>query len=100
MCVCVWGGGRGGDADSYIVTSSSLLKIYVAAVTSTINQFRYRSMGILISTLSNISNTRRRVSSGIQILKSRLKKRGAAELFFFFFFFFFFLMISRCLDIR
>ena len=31
--------------------------------------------------LLNISNTRKRVSSDIQTLRSRLKKRGAAEFF-------------------
>ena len=31
---------------------------------------------------SNISNTRKSVSSDIQTLRSRLKKRGAAEFFF------------------
>ena len=31
--------------------------------------------------LSNISNTRERVPSAIQTLRSRLKKRGAAEFF-------------------
>ena len=31
--------------------------------------------------LSNISNTRKRVSSDIQTVRSRLKKRGAAEFF-------------------
>ena len=31
--------------------------------------------------LSNISNTRKRVSSDIQTLRNRLKKRGAAEFF-------------------
>ena len=39
---------------------------------------------------SNISNTRKRVSSDIQTLRSKLKKRGAAE---------FFETTSRCLDI-
>ena len=34
-------------------------------------------------TISNILNTRKSVSSGIQTLRSGLKKRGAAELFFF-----------------
>ena len=35
----------------------------------------------LVSTSCNISNTRRCVSSDIQTLRSRLKKRGAAEFF-------------------
>ena len=42
------------------------------------------------SIFRNVSNARRRVSSDIQTLRSRLKKRGAAE---------FFETTSRCLDI-
>ena len=41
-------------------------------------EISFQFMGMV----SNISNTRKRVSSDIQTLRSRLKKRGAAEFFF------------------
>ena len=73
------------DFDTNILTSTHILHCGViphgSAHCSQWNEWRSQKE-LDGDILSNISNTRRCVSSGIQTLRSRLKTRGAAECFF------------------
>ena len=49
----------------------------LSMLNESLNQFKFGSTALS----SNMSNRRKRVSSDIQTLRSRLNKRGAAEFF-------------------